>query len=209
MDKSNIDNIARGPVDKKKVIESVLEQPLEKRVAKLVELGVLKDLEGYTWGNIFDRKNTESGKSFDSSRFFVVANVNGVPIPMYKSFKHTADKREDLNFFAFFGVMLSDHWVIKGKGTNEFYGVKRLEEISYILTQAFDFYTSRWKKSGDIVSDGYVPEGREVVDYIKLNELLGRRFSIDFLKLDVNDDEVLRNRIINEKIVSKIGGEFK
>src|SRR6266404_7576034 len=139
-------------VVRQKIIDAVIELSPEKRVAKLIELGILTDLDDYIWGTVFDR-------------FFVFANIEGVPVPIYKSQSHTSDKRSDLDFFVFFGVR--GEWVIKGnrREINNFYGIQALEEISRILTKVFDFDTSE-----------YIPEGKKVADNIELNNLLQKRF---------------------------------
>lgn len=160
-------------LDKQRIIDAVKEEPPEKRVAKLVELGVLTDLEGYTWGTA-------------SARFFVFTNVKGIPVPMYKSLAYTDNKRSDLNFFIFYGCA-PNGWFIKGnlKGGNEFYGIRDLENVSGILTSVFDFDTSRRIGSEDEVVEGYVPQGKEIPNYETLNEVLGKRFGIDYSKIDV------------------------
>lgn len=55
------------------LIESIKLLTPEKRVLKLIELGFLRDLEGYQWGCL------------GGDRFYIFANINGVPVPMYKS----------------------------------------------------------------------------------------------------------------------------
>ena len=173
--------VGKPILDKQKIIDIVKEEPPEKRVAKLVELGVLINMEGFTWGSLFPEDN--------GGRFFVFANVKGIPIPMYKSLFHTDNKREDVNFFIFFGILASKKWIIKGprRNSNEFYGVKELEDVSTILTSVFDFDTSRKIEPEGEVIDGYIPEGSEIQNFEKLNELLGKKFDIDFSKLDVGD----------------------
>lgn len=145
------------------IIEAVVRKAPEKRVAKLVEMGVLKSLEGYTWGTVPLR---------DGTRFFVFANARGVPVPMYKTEHHSGGKRPDVNFFPFFGYFTKEGWFIKGDigEINSFYEIPELETISKILTKTFKFNTSR---------DKYAPEGKEVVNGHGLNELLKKRFDID------------------------------
>lgn len=192
-------NINEHVIAKQRIIDAVIELPPEKRVAKLIELGVLTDLGGYSSGHFF--------AGDDPSRFFVFANFKGVPVPMYKSMSHTSNKRGDLNFFVFWGIWESrNSWIMKGdrKEVNEFYGVKELEDISSILTSTFDFDTfiQVQPESGDV--NGYIPEGNRITSYQKLNELLGRRFDIDFSKLNaargdgrINDDTIAQ-KILNE-----------
>lgn len=171
-------------------IESVKQLSPEKRLLKLIELGVLCDLEGYEWGCL------------GGDRFYVFANMNGVPVPMYRSSAHTDDKRSDLEFFPFFGTQARNQdWLIKGdthKDTDTFYGFKELEDISKTLTEVFDFNTDRikkvpnenfkqwidgpWDKVKD--ADNFIPEGKEIPDSDKLNQLIGKRFNVDFTKVN-------------------------
>ena len=183
MDELPFNNIGQRQESERELIRSVLEVPKKERVAKLLELGVLTNLEGYTWGNIF------------GNRFFVFANFQGIPVPMYKTLKHTGEKRTDLNFFAFFGITPDFEWVIKGdsKQNNEFYGIKGLESISRILTSVFNFDTS-----------GYVPDGKEVLSSKELNELLERKFEIDFSELTKHSATYYL-----DKLVEIFFGEFK
>jgi hypothetical protein len=173
-------------------IESIKKLAPEKRVSKLIELGVLCDLGGYHWGCI------------GGDRFYVFANINGIPIPMYKTSARTDGKRKDLDFFVFWGVQKNKKeapWLIKGnikEKTNNFYNIKKLEEISKILTESFDFDTDRikkienenfkqgkdapWDKVKDV--DNFVPEGKEIENDEKLNELLSSHLKIDFNKIN-------------------------
>lgn len=172
------------------LIESIKQLAPEKRLLKLIELGILSDLEGYQWGCL------------GGDRFYVFASVNGIPVPMYKSSTHTGGKRSDLDFFPFFGTQAKNQdWLIKGdthKDTDTFYGVKELEDISKILTEVFDFNTDRvkkvenknfkqgvdspWDKEKDV--DNFVSEGKEVESSKRLNQLIEKRFSVDFDKIN-------------------------
>lgn len=171
-------------------IESIKQLVPEKRLLKLIELGVLSNLEGYQWGCL------------GGDRFYVFASVKGIPVPMYKSSTHTGGKRSDLDFFPFFGTQAKNQdWLIKGdthKDTDTFYGVKELEDISKILTEVFDFNTDRikkvenknfkqgvdnpWDKAKD--ADNFVPEGKEVKSSKELNQLIEKRFGVDFDKIN-------------------------
>lgn len=162
----------------------------EQRLEKLKELGVTMDLEGYDWGCL------------GGDRFYVFVNLNGTPVPMYKTSARTGGKRHDTDFFPFFGTQESNQdWLIKGdpeKETNDFYGKNELEEASKILTKVFDFDTDRkiripdptfnsqthspWEKSMQV--DNYVPGGKEIPSSESLNELLSHRFDIDFDKVN-------------------------
>jgi|JI10StandDraft_1071094.scaffolds.fasta_scaffold140515_2 hypothetical protein len=196
---------------KNKDIESITQLEPEKRLSKLIELGILRDLEGYEWGCL------------GGDRFYVFADVNGVPIPMYKSSTHTGEKRSDLDFFPFFGTQANNQdWLIKGdthKDTDTFYGRKELEDVSKILTEVFNFNTDRlarvpnkdfkpgidspWEKVKDV--DNFVSEGREIESSQKLNQLLSERFDIDFNK--VNQTHAYSLDVVNyvkEKIFQEI-----
>jgi hypothetical protein len=187
-----VDNIVNKFSNKREnnLVESVKQLAREKRLLKLIELGVLGDLEGYQWGCL------------GGDRFYVFASVNGVPVPMYKSSTHTGGKRSDLDFFVFFGTQAKNQdWLIKGdthKDTDTFYGVKELEDISKILTEVFNFNTDRikkvenknfkqgvdspWDKEKDV--DNFVSEGKEVKSSKQLNQLIEKRFGVDFNKIN-------------------------
>lgn len=198
MDKLNIQNIINKFDKKENSISEVVKQTSpEKRVSKLIELGVLSDLEGYTWG------------SSGGDRFYVFANIQGVPVPMYQTSARTDGKREDVNFFPFFGIQNNGQtWIIKGDiqtEVNTFHNIKQLEDTSKILTEAFNFDTDRKQKIQEKQTeniptsspasalsklesykevDGYVPEGNEIKGHEKLNELLSKRFGIDFNEIN-------------------------
>lgn len=164
----------------------------KERVVKLIEAGVLSEIEGYSWGCL------------GGDRFFVFANIDGVPVPFYKTSARTGGKRQDTDFFPFFGVHTAGQpWLIKGdteKDTNSFYNNQKLEQASKILTEAFNFDTDRKIKkqapgrtasssSGQSAMeildsydqlDGYVPDGNEIIGNENLNGLLSRTFGIDF-----------------------------
>jgi hypothetical protein len=165
---------------------SVNELAPEDRVLKLTEMGILSDLDGYNWGCL------------GGDRFFVFANIKGVPIPMYRTSTRTEGKREGYNFFPFFGTREDKQgWLIKGnvtEDTNKFYGIKELEEVSRILTDAFNVDTDRLKrvenknfnsktdhpveKYKDV--DNFVSKGKEIKSANELNKLMESRFGIDY-----------------------------
>lgn len=171
-------------------VDSINRFAPKERVSKLIEAGVLCDLGGYEWGCL------------GGDRFYVFANINGVPVPMYKTSARTDNKREDIDFFPFFGTQTSNQdWLIKGdtaEDTNNFYGIKSLEEVAKTLTEVFNFNTDRirkdaninfkpgvdspWEKFIDV--DNFVPDGKEVESSKKLNELIGARFNVDFDKIN-------------------------
>lgn len=173
------------------IIDAVKKEPPQKRVGKLVELGVLTDIEGYTWGTML------------GSRFFVLANVKGVPIPMYKSLHHTGDKRQDLDFFCFLGIG-NGNWAIKGFSdeVEKFYGIEELENASEILTSVFDFDTSRKNGTGEEATNGYIPQGKEIQDDKKLNALLSARFNIDPSRLSGATYQIWS--YVSEKIFNEV-----
>lgn len=194
-----------------KLIESLKELSPEKRLSKLIELGVLRDLEGYEWGCL------------GGDRFYVFADIKGVPVPMYKSSTHTGGKRSDVDFFPFFGTQASNQdWLIKGdthKDTDTFYGIKELEDVSKTLTGAFNFNTDRikkvpnenfkqgvdspWDKVKEV--DNFVSEGKEIETSKKLNQLLSERFEIDFDKVSAMPAYSLEAvRYVSEKIFHEI-----
>lgn len=180
--------------DNSELVESIKKVAPQDRVKKLLEAGIITNLEGYEWG------------SSGGDRFFVFGNINGVPLPMYMTSARTDGKREDANFFPFFGIQtpkVGQRWLIKAPtGTsNVFYNSKDIEKVSKILTETFDFDTSRLKnvennfseklkpidsimnKIGEQV-DEYVPKGREITTDENLNNLLSRRFSIDYNEIN-------------------------
>lgn len=187
-----VDNIVNKFNNKQEdnLVESIKQLAPEKRLLKLIELGILTDLEGYQWGCL------------GGDRFYVFANINGIPVPMYKSSTHTDGKRSDLDFFTFFGTQAKNQdWLIKGdthKDTDTFYGIKELEEVSKILTEVFNFNTDRikkvknknfqqgvdspWDKQKDV--DNFVSEGKEIESSKQLNQLIEKRFGVDFDKIN-------------------------
>lgn len=202
---SIINKFDRNPENK--LIESIKELAPEERLSKLIELGILRNLEGYEWGCL------------GGDRFYVFANINGVPVPMYRSSTHTGGKRSDVDFFPFFGTQASNQdWLIKGdthKDTDTFYRMKELEEVSKTLTDVFNFNTdrvkkitnedfrpgidSRWDKVKDV--DNFVPEGKEIESSKQLNQLLSKRFDIDF-------DKVNSMRANSNEVVSYVSGKI-
>lgn len=177
-------------IQENNLAESIRQISPEKRLLKLIELGVLSDLEGYQWGCL------------GGDRFYVFANINGIPVPIYKSSTHAGGKRSDLDFFPFFGTQAKNQdWLIKGdthKDTDTFYGIKELEDVSKTLTEVFNFNTDRIKKvpNADYRQgvdnpfekmkdvDNFVSEGKEIDSSQKLNKLLSERFGIDFDKVN-------------------------
>jgi|GEM_PF-7038052 len=168
------------------VLNQIDSVPKKERVQFLKEKGVITDLEGFDWGCL------------GGDRFYVFANIQGSPVPMYRTSARTEGKREDRNFFPFFGVQESNqNWLLKSDvetGSNNFYGSQELDDLSRILTKAFDFNTDRLQK---VVNDNYdpekdkpfekmidvdnfVPEGVEIVSANDLNQLLAKKFDIDF-----------------------------
>lgn len=166
--------------------------PPNERIGKLVELGVLTDLEGYTWGKM------------SSGRLFVFANIKGVPVPLYRTLNHTSDKRSDVEFFPFFGYRKNnaggEGWIVKGglDDINSFHGIPDLERAAKILTASFNFETK---------SD-YIPLGEGIKDEHQLNELIIKRYGAGILDhanhtkpnilLDDAVYEDVRSRIFNE-----------
>ncbi len=201
MDEYSIGGRDKPIIDKQQILDIVREEPPEKRIAKLIELGVLTNLEGYTWGNIFDVSGADS-------RFFVFANIKGVPVPLYKSSRHFGGKREDLNFFAFFGCA-PNGWMIKGdrKAIDNFYGVEELGYTSAILTSVFAFDTSRRIETESGRADGYVPDGREIHDYKALNDLLAKRFDVDYSQISLESEPLMW--VDGGKIAKKILGVIR
>jgi hypothetical protein len=192
-------------------IESIVHLEPEKRLSRLIELGILRDLDGYEWGCL------------GGDRFYVFADIKGVPVPFYKSSAHTDGKRADLDFFPFFGTQASNQdWLIKGdthKDTDTFYKMKELEDVSKTLTHVFNFNTDRlikvpnedfrpgidspWGKVKDV--DNFVSEGKEIESSEKLNKLLSERFNIDFDKVNKMDSYSLEAvDYVSEKIFQEI-----
>lgn len=116
--------------------------------------------------------------------------------------QHTGGKRSDVDFFPFFGTQAKNQdWLIKGdthKDTDNFYGIKKLEDISKILTGVFDFNTDKIKKVENVNfkqgvdypwdkvvdTNNFIPEGKEVESSEQLNQLISKRFNIDFNKVN-------------------------
>jgi hypothetical protein len=173
------------------VVQATKLESSSERVMKLIELGILTHLEGYTWGRLIE------------GRFFVFANVKGVPIPMYRTKSYTGNKSKDFSFFPFFGVRLGKDgrldWLVKGStdNSNSFYGIPELRTASEILTQVFDLDTTT-----------YTPDGKEA-DSRKLNDLLQRRFKMNVFnladKLPVSSEiDALLYRDISERVFDEI-----
>jgi hypothetical protein len=202
---------------KQNLIEQIKSTDPKERVAKLLEAGILAGIDNYTWGCL------------GGDRFFVFANIDGKPIPFYKTSARTGGKRGDTNFFPFFGVHTAGQpWLIKGdteKDTNTFYGNAKMEETSKLLTEVFDFDTDRKIKvekpsatsqsSSSQLSamdkldsyeevDGYLPDGNEITGNEKLNQLLANRYNIDFEYINKMPSQSLQ---VTELVKRKILGE--
>lgn len=208
-----LDITAKFTKDPKSSIESIDEVknfPPEMRLKKLIELGILTNINGYEWGCL------------GGDRFFVFANIKGVPVPIYKTSARTEGKRKDVDFYPFFGAQTTyQNWLIKGhvSESNSFYGIQELEEISKILTGIFDFDTDRSKKVSNpdfkqgvsspwektIDGESFVPQGKEIRDAEQLNLILGKEFDVDFdlvNKMPPGSNQAVK--YVSEKIFKKI-----
>lgn len=167
-------------------LEQIKTLPDMEKVRALQRIGILTNLENKDWGCL------------GGDRFYVFANINNVPVPMYRTSARTDGKREDRNFYPFFGVQTSHQtWLLKGgveNGSNSFYDHYQLDEASRVLTEIFDFNTDRvqlgvnedynsetdapFEKMKNI--DNYVPDGVEIENIETLNKLPEDRFNVDF-----------------------------
>ena len=71
-------------------------------------------------------------------RLFVIANVNGVKVPMYQSSKGTGDKTAG-HWYPFFGIA-GGAWVVKGSSYSEMengYGIKALKDVQDKLNKQY------------------------------------------------------------------------
>ncbi len=172
--------------EQEKQLEMIKNLPQVERVEALKKIGIITDLAGGDWGCL------------GGDRFYVFANINNVPVPMYKTSARTEGKREDRDFFPFFGAQTShSDWLLKGdvrSGSNDFYGYKEIEEASRVLTEVFDFNTDRKKHVSNpeydpsvdhgwervIAVDNFIPDGKEIKSPEELNHLLEEKFGVDF-----------------------------
>ncbi len=116
------------------IIDEINTVPVDQRLAKAVELGILASPEGYSW-------------SFSGLRPIVFVKVGGQMMPFYRSSKGTGGVKTAGVWYPFFGFG-EDEWLIKGGGDNfeTSYNNSALQKAQAILNAALN-----WDHTLDLV----------------------------------------------------------
>ncbi|MBL8031609.1 MAG: hypothetical protein JNK33_04785 [Candidatus Doudnabacteria bacterium] len=123
------------------IIDEINAVPVNERLARAVELGLLASPEGYSW-------------SFTGLRPVVFVKVGGQMVPFYRSSKGTGGVKTAGVWYPFFGLGEGE-WLIKGGGDNfeTSYNNSALQKVQAVLNAALNWDHDLDLKGMD--ADGY------------------------------------------------------